>query len=449
MDLKTFGETLSRLMREAKLTRPALAERMNVSKALIDKWKSTSEDEKQQRRPAYEQVIDLVKIFALQLTSPEAQQWATQAGYQIPEANLIAIFPPTSLRSPPVPLMSGTYNRLEPLPPHQLFGVETAKTKLLRALNQTDDYWLLAIEGMGGIGKTSLANDLVREILKTQRFYDVVWISAKQEEFVPYRGTHRIDQPALEVTAFIDRVLEQLDPTLPLARSANEKSIILTHWLKIYPYLIVVDNLETISDYQALLPTLRHLANPTKFLLTSREQVEDIFSHTLRELDFSATVDFLRYMGKHQDLPAVVAAPESQLNEIYEVVGGNPLALKLIIGQLRSGLHSLSKILDNLKQARGKTVDQLYTFIYWQAWQDLDEKTRRLFVLMPQIPNATTDDLARKSKLSDEDLDQAIQQLTLRSLVEVRGDLDQPYYYLHSLTETFLLHKVIQWKSLT
>lgn len=222
------------------------------------------------------------------------------------------------------------------------------------------------------------------------------------------------------------------------------------HWLKTQPYLVIVDNLETVVDYQTLLPTLCRLAQPTKFLLTSRKRIEEgIYSQTLRELDHSATIDFLRYMGEHQDLPALRQASENQLNAIHQVVGGNPLALKLVIGQLRTSLHPLTEILENLKQAQGQTIDQLYTFIYWQAWRELDEKTRRLFVIMPQVPHATAEDLARKSKLSHEDLAQAIHQLTLRSLIEVRGNLDQPYYYLHSLTETFLLKKVIQWLSLT
>lgn len=450
MDLTAFGEILSRLMKTAGLTRPALAKQMDVSEALVDKWKSTAKDKKQHRRPTYIQFVQLVKIFSPHLTRQKAQQWATQAGYQVAEADLAAIFPPSTLRSPPVPHPPATYNRLEPLPPHRLFGIESIKLKLLDALRQKDDYWVLAIDGIGGIGKTSLANVLVRELLLTQRFYDIVWLSAKQEEFVPYRGPRLTNYPALEVTTFVDRVLEQLDPTLPLARSPDEKSTILTHWLKSFPYLVIIDNLETVLDYHALLPTLRRLAQPTKFLLTSRKPVaEDIYSQTLSELSHAATIEFLRYMGEHQSLPALQQASENQLNAIHRVVGGNPLALKLIVGRLRTGLYSLTKILENLKQAQGRTIDQLYTFIYWQAWQDLDEKTRKLFVLMPQVPQATAEDLARKSKLSEEELGQAIQQLVMCSLVEVRGDLDQPYYYLHSLTESFLLKKVIQWTSLT
>lgn len=449
-DPTAFGKTLSRLMKEAKLTRRVLAERMHVSVALIDKWKSTSARKTQHRRPGYEQMVQLIEVFSPQLDAPAARQWAAQANHHLPEETVTTLFPPLSLLPPPQPNLAATYGRLEPLPPHRLFDIEAAQGKLLQALDDPDDVWLLAINGIGGIGKTALANLLVRALLSTSRFYDVLWLSVKQEEFKPQEGVRPTNRPALEVPAFTDRVLEQLDPTLSLSRPTQEKAAILMHWLKSKPYLVVIDNLETVVDYQTLIPTLRRLARPTKILLTSREQVDDdLYHHNLGEISQPAAMAFLHYMAERHDIGALRQAEPGQIQAIYEVVGGNPLALKLVTGQIRSGLHSLSQILENLRQARGKTIDQLYTFIYWQAWQALDEAARRLFVLMPQLPNADREDLARKSKLSDEALTRAVRQLTVRSLIEVRGDLEQPTYYLHRLTETFLLNEVIQWKRLT
>jgi len=66
-----------------------------------------------------------------------------------------------------------------------------------------------------------------------------------------------------------------------------------------------------------------------------------------------------------------------------EVVGGNPLALKLVVGQLC--VLPLSQVLENLKQARGQTIDDLYTYIYWQAWHTLDETSQKVLLVMPLV----------------------------------------------------------------
>ena len=48
-----------------------------------------------------------------------------------------------------------------------------------------------------------------------------------------------------------------------------------------------------------------------------------------------------------------------------------PVTLKLVVGQV--AVLSLSQVLKNLKQAHGKEINELYKFIYWQAWKMLDD----------------------------------------------------------------------------
>ena len=69
-------------------------------------------------------------------------------------------------------------------------------------------------------------------------------------------------------------------------------------------------------------------------------------------------------------MPDLVAASDETLHPIFETVGGNPLALRLVVGQ--TTVHALPDVLDALRLARGRTVEQLYTFIYRQAWENLD-----------------------------------------------------------------------------
>lgn len=334
------------------------------------------------------------------------------------------------------------------LPPVELIGVKGQLVELLEVLMGPEGPWLISIEGLGGIGKTALANTLMRQPEMPDRFHDIAWVSAKQQSFLPGLGLKEEPTPALNIDTLTDTLLEQLGNSVLLAQSYSKKRTALTELLKSAPFLIVVDNLETMIDYQVLLPTLLKLANPSKFLLTSRHSLRahpDIFCLGLNELGQADTIRFIRQEAGDRGISDVVNAPKSQLTNLYKVVGGNPLALKLVVGQM--SVLSLPQVLDNLKQAQGKTIDELYTYIYWQAWQILEAATRQVFLMMPLAQGGTTGQLMELTKLEISELNQALQQLAKLSLVQVGGTLAERRYSIHRLTETFLLNEAIKWQS--
>lgn len=383
-----------------------LAVRWNVSPDMIF----------QQQRPAIEQLAEVIWQQELELRQQQLRQI---------EARLEA----------------RTYS--------QLFGVAEKITEVRTRLESSLSPWLIALEGLGGIGKTALADALVRELALAGPFKDIVWVSAKQQDFLLAVGIQPTHQPALDIDTLTNNLLEQLNPDIPLSLSPQAKLIALTKLLKSSPYLIVIDNLETVADYQTLLPTLRKLANPSRFLLTSRQSLQaytDVFCYNLKELNQADTLAFLKYEAQIRGLPTLANASSTQLDSIYQVVGGNPLALKLVVGQ--TTVFPLPQVLDNLKQARGKKMDELYTYIYWQAWNALDVPSQQVLLAMPLAQDGDLAHLAAISQLATDKLYDALDHLVMLSLVEVGGDdLTDHHYRIHRLTETFLLTEVTKWQA--
>lgn len=343
--------------------------------------------------------------------------------------------------------------RLEIREPSRLFGVADKLTELVAVLTTEGSPWLVAVVGIGGIGKTSLADAVVRVVAQTPTFADVAWVSARQGRFTLWDGLleNPKGHPALTFEGLLDAVVEQFG-LQDLAQSPlAQKQARLSTRFKAHPYLVVIDNLEMAADYRALVPNLKALINPSKFLLTCRHSLHEhpgVRNLNLDELSGQDSLALLRHEASERGLADVAAASDETLLQVYEVTGGNPLALKLLVGQMHT--LSLLQVVEDLRRARGQTVEDLYHHIYWRAWHLLTEETQRVLAIMPLVAESGSglEQITALGGLADDQLTSALKELVTLSLVNVRGTVKARRYSIHRLTETFLLNEVVKWQTM-
>ena len=339
--------------------------------------------------------------------------------------------------------------RLPPSTYTRLVGVHDQVERLSNLIAEPSPPWLIALEGLGGLGKTALADALIRKVILERSFPDIGWVSAQQKLF-DFSGVIRsVLDPALKASDLLRALAEQLLPQSSQWEAPNDPRQALQARLRQKPFLIVIDNLETVSDVKQLLPVLRQLANPTKFLITSRESLRseaDIYHYQVPELSQRDALQLVREEAALRNLADLIDAYDASLLPIYETVGGNPLALKLVVGQVF--LLPLPHVLDHLKAAQGRHAEELYHFIYSAAWQQLDPDAREVLALLPLFSQAgaTLETIERVSDIRGPALLHALDLLARLSLVNVAGDLTTRRYSIHRLTETFLLNEVIRWQ---
>ncbi len=339
-----------------------------------------------------------------------------------------------------------------PFPTYQnLIGVEDHIEMLRPLLNASEPPWIISLVGMGGIGKTSLADSLLRHSFPLGPFEQAAWVSAKPNYYHlsgEIKAIKSPEKPAITVNELVDELLLQLRNVAIGSLDPESAFHILEDTLKEDAHLVVIDNLETISDLHNLLPTLRRLSNPTRFVLTSRENLHDeadVYNFSVPELTFESTVDLIRQEAKLRNMIHLKPATKEELLPIYETVGGNPLAIYLIVGLTH--VHPLHVILDDLRGAYSKKVKNLYHYIYRQSWDNLDEATREVFIQLSAIRpgGAEMDDLLYLSDLSADELTDVLDLLGHLNLIQTMGELDKRVYSLHNLTRAFLLEQVVIW----
>ncbi len=340
--------------------------------------------------------------------------------------------------------------RLEPASYLHLIGIEAQLAQVQTVLAAPEPPWLLAIEGIGGIGKTSLADALLRQMIAQNGYDEIGWVSARQYRFNFGGVIHAVHEPALTADALIEKLVHQLLPefVIPVAYPGEKLLRVLQDRLKALPHLVVIDNLETLIDVESLLPTLQTLSNPSKFLLTSRESLRtapNIYHVAVAELNEENALRLIRQEAEVSNLPTLVACADRELVPIIETVGGNPLALRLVVGQTH--LYTLESILADLRAARGQTVQNLYTFIYRRIWDKLEPASQKVLLAMPlvKLGGESLEYIAQVGNLDVGAVRMALNQLIQLNLVDARGGLHERYYSIHSLTRTFLQDQVARW----
>ena len=335
----------------------------------------------------------------------------------------------------------------------RLFGVEPLLRQLGDLLTAAEPpAWIVLLTGLGGQGKTTVARSALEQIVqRADAVWEVGWVSAQQQSFHPSGVIRPLDAPALTADDLLLALAAQLLPSgAVVAPFTSQRALdALQALLGQTPHLVVIDNLETLVDVEALLPTLRRLAGPSRFLLTSRKALpgeRDVYHLPVPELGEADALALVRFEAASRNLEAVREAGDADLRPIFETVGGNPLAIKLVVGQLY--VLPLPQVVDNLRQARGQKIADLYRYIYWQAWNQLDADAQDVLLGMPVFAQSGADlaSIERISEVQGGRLVQALERLAHLSLVNVAGDLWTRRYSIHRLTETFMIREVIRWQ---
>jgi len=336
----------------------------------------------------------------------------------------------------------------------ELVGRDALMGDIMAALRDPAGKWIVAVDGMGGIGKTALALEVADQCLDENLFDVVVWEQAPREEFTRTESTKRVNTLTFETV--LDAIARQLGALDVPRLKRVEKEARVQALLRMQRVLVVLDNLETAEEPQKeIAAQLRPLLDPSKALLTSRHRFEgDLYAINLTGLDEDGAMRFVRQEAIEKNVERVSSAPVDELLQIIEVTGGSPLALKLVVGQLvRLPLETaLGQLREVRLPERGVSEDdyvRFYKFIFFPSWKLLSDDAKKLLISMSHFApgiGGTFEAVKATSDLAEKVLNRSIDELWRLSFLEIgeSATLKQIRYYLHALTQYFVLSDIVQ-----
>jgi hypothetical protein len=336
---------------------------------------------------------------------------------------------------------------------HVLVGRQDEIDKIMGALREPKSKPVIFIAGLGGIGKTALVREVVERCREEGSFKHFVWASFKTELFVgehiiqTERSAYSFDELVRDIArqctvADITQMPADQKQAMDITKMPPDRMLAkVKDLLNKERVLIVLDNLENIPDSETLIAKVCEILGQGKLLITSRHHVKlEVYNIDLSGLKEDAGVTLLRDESQERGIEIVADADRSILVEIHHVVGGAPLAMKLVIGQMSR--QPMAVVLETLQKVKfaGQSYD-IYRFIYQYSWKMLDMNARMVLVDMsvfPPLKGGAVKDVESISQVRGPAFWLAMDQLVRLSLVDKIGWAGKERFALHPLTQYFI-----------
>ena len=311
---------------------------------------------------------------------------------------------------------------------------------------QVDRCRLVALLGMGGVGKTALVVKLAQQVIgkreegrtKTEEGSQTIKLnsrSARASLSTPDSPFKFVIWRSLRNAPPLETLLSELVPFLSNQQDTKAELGRLVHWLRNDRALVILDNGETIlqagkqagqyrpgyEGYGELLQVVGESAHQSCLILTSREKPAEIAALEGMEL----AVRSLSLEGSLEAAQALIQAKGlsgsgDQKRRLCDRYGCNPLALKIVAtsiqelfdGEIKPFLEQDTIIFNSVRRLLAQQFERLAplerTIMYWLAvnreWTSIAELAEDI---VPPISRA--------------DLLETLESLSWRTLIEMKS----------------------------
>ena len=293
------------------------------------------------------------------------------------EPEYFSIIAPNNLKCE---LTLGIPNNL-PMPDFEYEGGFVGRVddiKKLKKYIEGDLHRVITVTGAGGVGKTAIIQQILNEILTSNKniFDGIIWTSAKENKLSAV-GIEDIEPTIKNYEELLDTIINTMGYGLDNL-TVEQKAIDVNEIFEIHKkILIIIDNLETITDND-IIDFILDAHKNIKIIITSRRglgQVERRYE--LNQLKESEAVALFRQISREKNLFSLSRLDDKTIKGYVNKIACYPLAIKWIIGNVAIG-KDINLIIDS---AINKQSD-IAKFCFEQIYNSLKENSKILLCIL-------------------------------------------------------------------
>ncbi|SEL78876.1 NB-ARC domain-containing protein [Paenibacillus sp. OK003] len=306
-----------------------------------------------------------------------------------------------------------------PTPPYGEFvgridKLEDIETKLL----YHPTIWYIQIDGIGGIGKTSLAYRIAQRIVEEivdeiSEFQHVIWLSAKTRRLTYDFDTEEELPDFQTLENLLDKLLDFFGIEASETDTVSEKTTLVTSALEMTQCLLVFDNLETITD-NTIYRFIERIPSHNKVLLTSRhKQLGNALP--LEGLSEEDSIEMILTRAKQNNIEKLLQAPPEKILRIAEKTYGHPIILEAIVHQIY-----LHKTIDQaLSELENVNITKIFDFCFSTTFYMLEKEQQKIMMTLALFESSVgAKELALVLESTEVSVNQNIENLLRFSLVK-------------------------------
>ncbi|MED3876472.1 RNA-binding domain-containing protein [Lysinibacillus capsici] len=333
-------------------------------------------------------------------------------------------------------------------------GRETDLKILLDGLLKEEHTYRILIHGIGGLGKTALAQKTAYTLKSMANNNEIgldyiFWISAKSEEYTISSGIKPIQQDFNNINDVLNNLSKLFNIKLD-DLSIEEQKILITDFIKNKVGILIIDNWETVNDSNdELLEFLLRLPGKNKIIVTSRYKIVD---QQFKNLSPSPMIEeqgvqFLQKWIHNFNDDNLNNLSNDILFKLAASAGGIPIAMIMAIGQVSLG-KPISDVISDLNDF--DIDDPLLEFCFRETYKRLTENEKKILLSLTFFSNSVKKQVITSMvELSSRDVSSGLQKLVKHSFLDViidNSNVSQnnvEIYKINPITKSFLKQQLI------
>lgn len=327
------------------------------------------------------------------------------------------------------------------------FVGRTEYKRQLMSLLTTDLHRIITITGSGGVGKTALALSISYDLkFKKEASFDyIIWFSAKKNRLTE-TGIELVESQITNLGGLLRDILKIIKPEgeeLLSSISGDGLKHLIYSLLKKMNVLLVIDNLETISEEADIIEFIKEIPRPTKVLITSRKGLGEVEKRfPIKELKDNEAIHLFRLISRERGLSSLVKLSSPEIKGLCNSVQNYPLAIKWSVGKV-----SLGKDISEAFNFSLSGESDIAKFSFEEIFNILSLEARKCLYAIVLFDNSLSNPLIKYlTELEEKSFEDAMEELILSSfvfpVVESKGGRIRTKYEVLSLTKDFVSSKL-------